>query len=132
MKYLIAYLAAGTAFLVLDLLWLGLVAKPFYRAQIGALMLERFNMPAALLFYVCYLGGIVIFATAPALHNDSWRYAIVFGALFGLFTYGTYDMTNLATLRGWTVPMVIVDVTWGTFLAGVSATAGFAAGRLVG
>lgn len=131
MQYVAAYLATAAAFLVIDLLWIGLLANSFYRNKIGALMLEQINWTAALLFYVLFVAGIVVFAVAPALQGGSWRTALVFGALFGFFAYATYDMTNLATLKGWPVAMVIVDMAWGTFLTGVSATAGFLITRYI-
>lgn len=113
--------------MAVDLIWLGIVATSFYRKQIGHLMLDEINILAAILFYALYVVGIVIFAVSPALHTGSWRTAIVFGSLFGFFAYATYDMTNLATLRGWPIAMVVVDIAWGTFLTAVSATAGFLA-----
>lgn len=85
------------------------------------------NIPAAILFYALYVVGVVIFAVSPAFHAGSWRTAIVLGALFGFFAYATYDTTNLATLRGWPIAMVVVDIAWGTFLTAISATAGFLA-----
>jgi uncharacterized membrane protein len=125
MKYVFAYLAAGTTFFAVDLVWLGIVAKSFYREQIGALMRDEINIPAAIVFYALYVVGVVIFAVSPALHTGSWRTAIALGALFGFFAYATYDMTNLATLRGWPIAMVAVDIAWGTFLTAISAAAGF-------
>lgn len=125
MKYVTAYMATAATFLVVDLVWLGLIARSFYREQLGALMLEQINVPAAILFYALYVVGIVIFAVSPALQAHSWRTAILFGALFGFFAYATYDLTNLATLRGWPIALVVVDIAWGTFLTAVSATAGF-------
>jgi uncharacterized membrane protein len=125
MKYVVAYLAAGITLFAVDLVWLGIVAKSFYRDQIGPLMLDQINIPAAILFYALYVVGVVIFAVAPALHASSWRTAIVLGALFGFFAYATYDMTNLATLRGWPIAVVVVDIAWGTFLTAISATAAF-------
>lgn len=127
MKYVVAYLTALATLFVVELVWLGIVAKSFYREQIGSLMLDQINIPAAILFYALYIFGVVIFAVSPALHAGSWRTAIVLGALFGFFAYATYDMTNLATLRGWPIAMVVVDIAWGTFLTAISATAGFLA-----
>ena len=129
MTYLVSYLATAIAFLVLDAVWLGLAMKSFYRGQLGTLMAGRINPWAAGLFYVGFVLGIVIFAVAPALRAESWETALLFGALFGFFTYGTYNMTNWATLRGWPALMSIVDLTWGTALAGGSALVGYAATR---
>ena len=125
MKYVVAYLAAVITLFAVDLVWLGIVAKSFYREQIGPLMLDEINILAAVLFYALYVVGVVIFAVSPALHTGSWRTAIILGALFGFFAYATYDMTNLATLRGWPIAMVVVDIAWGTFLTAISASAGF-------
>jgi len=125
MKYVVAYVTAGLTFFFVDLIWLGFVAKSFYRDQIGSLMLEKINIPVAILFYALYVIGVVIFAVSPALHNNSWRTAILFGALFGFFAYSTYDLTNLATLRGWPITLVVVDIAWGAFLTAASATVGF-------
>lgn len=131
-QYLIAYAATAATFLILDLVWLGLVAKSFYRAKIGGLLLDQINLPAAVIFYLFYILGILIFAVTPALQSGSWRSAILFGSLFGFFAYGTYDMTNLATLRDWPVSMVVVDIVWGSFLTGISATVGFLVARQFG
>jgi uncharacterized membrane protein len=129
LKYCIAYAATATTFLLVDLVWLGLVAKGFYRSNIGALMADEINIPAAVTFYLAYIVGIVIFAITPAFESGSWRTSLIMGALFGFFAYATYDMTNLATLRDWPVAVVVVDMAWGTFLTGLSATAGFFAAK---
>jgi uncharacterized membrane protein len=133
MTYIVAYIAAATGFLLLDFLWLGFVAKSFYRQEIGALLLEKFNMTAAIGFYLVFVVGIVLFAVLPALQAGSWKAALLYGALFGFFTYGTYDMTNLATLKGWSLSVTFVDIVWGTFLTAVGALLGYIASRtLVG
>jgi uncharacterized membrane protein len=129
LKYFVAYVAAATIFLVVDLVWLGFAAKAFYRSNIGALLADRINVTAAVTFYFLYIAGIVIFAISPALESGSWRTSLTMGALFGFFAYATYDMTNLATLRDWPVAVTAVDMAWGTFLTGVSATAGFFAAK---
>jgi uncharacterized membrane protein len=127
LKYFVAYAVAATVFLVVDLMWLGFAAKGFYRANIGALLADQINITAGGLFYVLYIVGIVIFAISPALEAGSWRTALIMGALFGFFAYATYDMTNLATLRDWPIAVTAVDMAWGTFLTGLSATVGFLA-----
>jgi uncharacterized membrane protein len=131
MIYVVAYIAAATVFLLLDFLWLGFVAKTFYRQEIGALLLEKFNKTAAIGFYLIFVVGVVIFAVLPALQAGSWKTALLYGALFGFFTYATYDMTNLATLKGWSFPVTVVDIGWGAFLTGISALAGYLATRAV-
>jgi uncharacterized membrane protein len=125
MLYLKAYAATLIVFLGLDALWLGVVARSFYAAQLGHLMRENVNFLAAGGFYLAYVAGIVVFAVAPALADGSWKTAALYGALLGLLAYGTYDMTNLATLRDWPLTMSLVDMVWGALLTGLSATCGF-------
>ena len=100
----------------LDALWLGLVANKFYKSQLGRLLLEKPNMLAAVLFYVIFVIGIVVFAVMPAVAAGSWKLALGYGALLGLVTYATYDLTNLATLKGFPLKVVIVDLIWGMVL----------------
>jgi uncharacterized membrane protein len=123
--HLIAYLGTLVPFLVIDLLWIGVVALNFYRTQLGSLMLEQPKMGVALLFYALYCVGIVMFAVLPALRDGSWTQALLLGAAFGFFCYATYDLTNLATLRNWPVTMTFVDLAWGTVLTGTVATIAF-------
>jgi uncharacterized membrane protein len=124
-KYVIAYGATAAIFFAVDFVWLGLMAKSFYRDHIGHLMADHVNMTAAVGFYLLYIVGIVVFAVLPALQSDSWKTALVLGGLLGLIAYGTYDMTNLATLRDWPVAVAVVDMAWGTALTAASATAGY-------
>jgi uncharacterized membrane protein len=131
LKYVTAYIATVLVFLAVDYVWLTQVSTRFYVDRIGHLMMERPNIAAAGVFYLFYVAGIVIFAVAPALKADSLSTAIILGGLFGLFTYGTYDVTNYATLRDWPVSVVVVDVAWGTVLSAVSATAGYTITRLM-
>lgn len=126
-KYVIAYAGTAVVFFAIDMIWLGSVAKTFYRNALGGMLLEQPNMVAAALFYLVFIIGIVIFCVAPALEAQSWHRALALGALFGFFTYATYDMTNLATLKGWPLKVVIVDIVWGTVLTGLSALAGYGA-----
>ncbi len=125
-KLALAYIATAAAFFALDLLWLGIVARDFYRSALGSLLLERPNMVAAAVFYSMYVVGIVIFAVAPAMAAESWVKAAALGALFGFFAYATYDMTNFVTLKNWPLSVVLVDITWGTILTGTSAAIGYA------
>jgi uncharacterized membrane protein len=128
MSYLIAYAASAVVFLGLDSLWLGLVAKTWYRGWMGPLMRAHPNFAAAGLFYLLYLVGIVYFAVAPAVASGGgWPVAAFSGALFGLIAYGTYDMTNLATVKGWSTTMCAVDMAWGAVLSSLSAICGYAA-----
>ncbi|MGB4967831.1 MAG: DUF2177 family protein [Candidatus Saccharimonadales bacterium] len=119
---LIRLLVAGGVMGVLDFIWLGTVAKTFYRSQIGKLLLDKPNMTAAVLFYGLYVVGVVTFVVTPALEKGSLSYAVTRGALFGLVAYATYDLTNLATIKGFTTKIVMVDLLWGVCLtAAVSA-----------
>lgn len=114
------YLVSLPIFLTLDAFWLGLVASNFYRSEIGPIL--EFDWLAALVFYLVFLVGLTIFATLPGIVNKDWQSGFVLGALFGFFTYATYDLTNLATLQNWSLKLVVVDVVWGTFIC--AATAG--------
>lgn len=127
-----AYLATAVVFFTLDLLWLGWLARDFYRGQLGALARPTPILPVAAAFYALYVVGIVIFAVAPAIEAGSWRTAAMLGALFGFFAYATYDLTNIATLRDWPVRMSVVDLAWGTALTAASAAAGYWLTRQLG
>jgi uncharacterized membrane protein len=121
-QYLYLYLAAFGTFLVLDLFWLGIVARDFYRTHIGFLMGEVQWVPA-LIFYLLYIGGVLLFAVLPALETHSWTRALWLGAALGFLAYATYDLTNLATLKDWPVIVTVVDLVWGTVLTGSIAVA---------
>ena len=129
MVYAKAYAFTLIVFFGLDLLWLGVVARNFYASQLGSLMRENINFVAAGGFYLAYVAGIVFFAIAPALAEGSWQKSALNGALLGLIAYGTYDMTNVATLRNWPITMSMVDLAWGGLITGVSAVLGFALTR---
>ena len=119
-------LVAGGVMGVLDWIWLGTVAKTFYRSQIGKLLLEKPNMTAAVLFYLIYVVGVVTFVISPALEKGSLGYALTRGALFGFVAYATYDLTNLATMKGFTTKVVVVDLAWGALLTATVAGVTFA------
>lgn len=123
--YIVAYIATAIIFLGIDAVWLGKVATGFYRSRIGELMLDQPNFLAAGVFYLFYVVGIVYFAVAPALSGGGWTQAMISGAILGLVAYGTYDMTNIATLKNWSVSVSAVDMIWGTVLTSFSATAGY-------
>ena len=127
--YAIAYGAAAAVFFAVDMVWLGLVARGLYRDRLGALLLDQPNLWAAGAFYVIYVVGIVVLCIHPALQTGTWRTACLGGAVLGLAAYGAYDLTNLATLRGWPVGLAGIDIAWGVFLTALSATAGYAAAR---
>lgn len=111
------YAIALPVFFIIDMIWLGLVAKNFYRDQIGFLLKPDVNWGAAILFYCLFIAGLILFVIEPALSKNSLTHALVFGALFGLITYATYDLTNLATMKDWPLLVTIVDLVWGAVLA---------------
>ena len=125
------YAIAFPVFIALDMIWLGLVAKNFYRHQIGFLMKSEINWVAAFVFYLLFILGLVLFVIAPAMEKNSWVHALLFGALFGLVTYATYDLSNLATLKDWPLLVTIVDLAWGAMLAASVSTASFFIARQV-
>jgi uncharacterized membrane protein len=104
-------------FFVIDMVWLGLIAKNFYRAQIGALMKNDVNWTAAIIFYLLFMIGLVVFVISPAMEKGSWTHALLFGALFGLVCYATYDLTNLAVAKDWPLLVTVVDLAWGAVVA---------------
>ena len=122
MIYLKLYVTALAIFFSIDLLWLGVIAKNLYRDQIGFLMVDQIRWVPAILFYVLYLVGLVLFAIWPAHKESSASTALMYGALFGFIAYATYDLTNLATLKGWPIKIVIYDMIWGAFISGATAT----------
>jgi uncharacterized membrane protein len=111
------YAIALPVFFAIDMVWLGLVAKNFYRAQIGTLMKPDVNWTAAIIFYLIFIAGLVVFVIAPAMEKGSWTHALLFGALFGFVCYATYDLTNLAVAKDWPLLVTIVDLAWGAVLA---------------
>lgn len=125
MTYLTAYLSTLVAFVLLDMAWLGTMASRLYRPTLGDIMLANVNLPAGIAFYLIYPVGLVYFAILPALKTGSLGQAMLSGALFGFFTYITYDLTNQATLRNWTTQLTLVDAGWGTLLGAIAAAAGF-------
>jgi len=125
------YAIALPVFFAIDMTWLGLVAKNFYKNQIGFLMTPNINWVAAITFYLLFIVGLVVFVITPAVEKGSWMYALLFGALFGLITYATYDLTNLATLKDWPLLVTIVDMAWGAVLAAsVSVVTYFIASKI--
>jgi uncharacterized membrane protein len=125
------YIIALPVFFAIDMAWLGLVAKKFYAKRIGFLMKTDINWTAAILFYLLFIIGLILFVIMPAVGKGSWVHALLFGALFGLIAYATYDLTNLATLKDWPLLVTIVDLVWGAVLAGsVSMLTYFIAGKI--
>ena len=118
------YAAVLGVMLVLDLLWLGVVAKPLYQQAIGHLMAPRPDIVVAAMFYAVFAAGLTLFAVWPQGSSPGWQKAMLMGGLFGFFAYATYDLTNLATLKGWPVGIALIDMAWGTAVSALSATAG--------
>lgn len=126
---LLAYAGTFTSLLVADAIWLGLVARTFYRDQLGELMLPSPNFAIAALFYVFFAMAVVLLAVMPGVRMGSLAVALGYGAVMGLAAYGTYDITNLATLKGWPIMVTVVDMTWGTFVTALASGGGFLAVR---
>jgi uncharacterized membrane protein len=123
--FAIAYLASAVTMLVLDAVWLTVAVPRLYRPQLGNLLSDQPNLPVAAIFYLLYVVGIVVFVVLPAAESGSWTTALGLGGLLGVVAYGTYDFTNLATLRGWPVMLSFIDVAWGIALTATAALAGY-------
>ena len=124
--WFVGYLAGLGTLAVLDALWLGLLGRNFYKARLGQLLLDRPNWPVAILFYLLHSVGIVVF---PAALATSWTESALYGALFGFVVYAAYDITNLATLRGWSMAVSLVDLAWGAIVSAAACTAAFLGSR---
>lgn len=123
MQYLRPYVVTLAVVIVLDLLWLGVVASGFYRAQLGHLLADGVYWPAAILFYICCALGLMVFVIVPALASRSVKKAALMGAVFGFMAYMTYDLTNMATMRDWPLLVTIADIVWGMVLTTIAALA---------
>jgi len=123
------YLVCLAVFFLIDMLWLGLLARNFYQQQLGFLLNPRTNWLAAVIFYLIFVAGVVVFVVLPGAQTGSLARTLILGAFFGLVTYATYDLTNLATLKGWPITMVVVDIGWGMTLSTLVSLAGFWAVR---
>lgn len=119
--FITLYILATFFFFAIDMLWLGVVARSFYQAQIGSLLKDDVNWTAAFLFYGIFLVGVVVFVLMPAVDKKSLMHAVMYGAFFGVVTYATYDLTNLATLKSWTLTVTVVDIVWGGVLSALVA-----------
>ena len=126
LSYLIAYGITALVFLAIDFLWLNRMMS-FYKKALGDMLAERPNFMAAALFYLIYIAGVVVFAVMPSATRGSWVAAALLGGFLGFVAFATYDLTNLSTLRRWSVRIAIVDIGWGMFATALSSTAGFAA-----
>jgi uncharacterized membrane protein len=128
-NYFKLYFATLIAFLAIDMVWLGLVARTFYRNYLGFLMTPTINWIAALLFYLLFILGILVFVVVPGLGENSLKATLLRAALFGLVSYATYDLTNLATVKDWPVVISVVDMAWGTVLSVMVSYVSFMVGK---
>ena len=132
MKILFTYLISTVIFFAVDMLWLGIIARNFYKEKLGFILSGKVNWAAAVIFYLLYIGGILYFAVLPSLKESNWQMALLNGAVLGLVCYATYDLTNMATIDKWPLVVVIADITWGIILtASVSLLTYFAVGKLL-
>lgn len=123
--YLKLYVLTVPVFFVIDIVWLGVVAKGIYRRNLGFILSPEVNWVAAITFYLIYIAGIIFFAVRPALASNTLRDAAMLGGLFGFFTYATYDLTNMATIKGWPLKIVVIDILWGSCLCLLVAVLSF-------
>jgi uncharacterized membrane protein len=120
-RVLITYGVSVPVFFVVDMIWLGVIARGFYRKALGPFLTPNINWTAAIIFYLLFLVGVLVFALLPGMEKRSLIYTIGMAALFGFIAYATYDLTNLATLRDWPLMLSIVDMMWGSFLSASTA-----------
>lgn len=130
LRIITAYISTGLVFVVIDAIWLSNMGG-WYRRMMGDLLLPEFRLMPAMVFYFLFLAGLIIFAVAPALTSGKLTTALLYGALFGFFTYVTYDLTNQSTLTHWPLQLVVVDIAWGTVLSAASATLGTLLARAI-
>ena len=119
------YVIALVVFLAIDMVWLTVIAKQFYAQKLGYLMAAKPNLLAALLFYMLFIVGLQFFVLNPALASGSWKAALLPGLFFGLVTYATYDLTNLATIKDWPVIITVLDLVWGSVVTGLTSLVSF-------
>jgi len=124
-RYLAALTGATVVFMCLDLAWLSFAGPRFYRPMLGPILLEKARVTPAVLFYVLYLAGLMLFAVVPGMESMNWKTSAYRGAALGLVAYGTYDLTNQATLTVWSSQLTLMDLAWGSFVSAVSASAGY-------
>jgi uncharacterized membrane protein len=126
-SWVVSYGATAAVMLIIDMIWLGVIAKPWYLEGMGHLMAARPNLIAAAFFYAMFPVGLMMFAVIPHAEAAGIAKAALWGAAFGFFTYATYDLTNLATLKAYPLGLAVLDITWGTFVSAIAAAAGKAA-----
>lgn len=117
MTYIKNFMITFAVFMTIDLIWLGVVAKKLYNKYLGYIMAKNINWLAAIIFYVIFVIGLLLFVIYPAMAKDSIQYLILYGMAYGFITYATYDLTNLATLKDWPIEITIIDLIWGTSLS---------------
>ncbi len=124
LKFGLAYLSTAVVFAVMDFIWLSATAERLYRPLIGSLMADKVRLGPAVAFYLIYMGGTVFFAVWPALKSGSIATALIYGAVLGVVAYATYDLTNMATLKVWSMKITLIDLVWGAFATAMAAAAG--------
>lgn len=129
--YIKLYIVTLVTFLVIDMFWLGLVARGFYRKHLGFILASKPNWVAAVIFYLLFIGGLLIFVVVPGLEANSLLKTIIHAALFGAITYATYDLTNLATIDKWPLIVTVVDLIWGSTISVLVSLVGFKIGKLL-
>ena len=129
---LINYVLTTVVFLIIDMAWLGIIAKNLYQKYLGDFLTDNVNWTAAIIFYLIYVAGVSVFAIYPSVNKNSALSAAIMGGLFGFFAYATYDLTNLATLKNWPLPIVFIDIAWGVVLTAIVGLSGFYIVKLVG
>lgn len=122
MIYLLGFIIALFVFFLIDILWLGIIAKNLYQKEIGSLLKQDVNWLAAFIFYAIFIAGLIFFAIRPAAAALSFSTALLNGGFYGLVAYATYDLTNLATMKDWPLKITIIDLIWGTFLGAATAS----------
>jgi len=129
--YIKLYLVTLVTFLTIDMIWLGLIARRFYAKYLGFLLSAKPIWSAAILFYLLFVAGVLVFVVLPGLHVNSAKRVLLLGTLFGLVTYGTYDLTNLALIKEWPWIVTVIDMCWGAILAAIVSYVGFMTGRFL-
>ena len=117
----VAFAVTAVFFLILDAIWLGLISRNLYQREIGELLLPKPNLGAAAVFYVIYITGLVYFCVVPGVAGPSALRGLLNGAMFGIVAYATYDLTNLATLKGWSTTLVFIDIAWGAVASAIAS-----------
>ncbi len=131
LKYVYLYLIALGIFLIIDLIWLNLIAKNLYQKEIGSLLLKNPNLIPALIFYLLFIVALLILVLIPGINSYTLTKTLLLGAVFGFITYATYDLTNLATLDGWSIKMTIIDLIWGASVTTLITFLGYIIGSKI-